>query len=75
MVSRSLTVCIRKSPRPCPPQVKLPAKQALWVVGANHNDVAFVAGSQYSNSLQKFSELVQQYQQKAGSQKKHIAAI
>jgi len=36
-------------------------KQALWVEGANHNDVALVAGRQYSESLSKFADLVQAY--------------
>lgn len=40
-------------------------KQALWVDGANHNDVAFVGGAQYSNSLKEFAILIQHYQSKA----------
>jgi len=36
-------------------------KQAFWVEGANHNDVAFVAGSRYSQSLREFVNLVQEY--------------
>ena len=34
-------------------------KKALWVEGANHNDVAFIAGSRYSKSLREFADLVQ----------------
>jgi len=37
------------------------AKQAFWVEGANHNDVEFVAGDQYSKSLREFADLVQEY--------------
>ena len=36
-------------------------KQFLWVEGANHNDVEFVAGSRYSESLRKFADLVREY--------------
>lgn len=36
-------------------------KRFLWVQGANHNDVAFAAGAQYSESLEEFADLVQQY--------------
>jgi len=36
-------------------------KRAFWVEGANHNDVEFVAGSRYSESLRRFAELIQQY--------------
>jgi len=43
-------------------------KQALWVEGANHNDVAFVAGSRYGKSLREFADLVQQYHQEGASQ-------
>jgi pimeloyl-ACP methyl ester carboxylesterase len=43
-------------------------KQALWVDGANHNDVAFVGGPRYSNSLKAFAILIQHYQSEAGSQ-------
>jgi fermentation-respiration switch protein FrsA (DUF1100 family) len=43
-------------------------KQALWVEGANHNDVAFVGGDRYSDSLKAFAILVQHYQTEAGSQ-------
>jgi pimeloyl-ACP methyl ester carboxylesterase len=42
-------------------------KQALWVDGANHNDVAFVGGTRYSNSLKAFAILIQDYQPEAGS--------
>ncbi len=44
-------------------------KQALWVEGANHNDVAFIAGSRYSKSLREFADLVLQYQQEGTSQR------
>lgn len=43
-------------------------KQALWVDGANHNDVAFVGGTPYYNSLQEFATLIQRHQSSAGSQ-------
>jgi fermentation-respiration switch protein FrsA (DUF1100 family) len=42
-------------------------KQALWVDGANHNDVAFAGGTRYSNSLKAFATLVQHYQAEAGA--------
>jgi fermentation-respiration switch protein FrsA (DUF1100 family) len=37
-------------------------KQALWVEGANHNDVELVAGGRYSNSLKVFADSIQQHQ-------------
>jgi fermentation-respiration switch protein FrsA (DUF1100 family) len=37
-------------------------KQALWLEGANHNDVAFVAGPRYSDALKAFAILIQRYQ-------------
>ena len=37
-------------------------KQALWVEGANHNDVELVAGGRYSNSLTAFADFIQQHQ-------------
>jgi fermentation-respiration switch protein FrsA (DUF1100 family) len=37
-------------------------KQALWVRGANHNDVAFIGGTRYSESLKAFATLLQQRQ-------------
>jgi abhydrolase domain-containing protein 17 len=37
-------------------------KQALWVQGANHNDVAFVGGTRYADSLKEFERLIQQHQ-------------
>jgi alpha-beta hydrolase superfamily lysophospholipase len=40
-------------------------KQALWVEGANHNDVAFVGGTRYSESLKAFATLIQQSQAQA----------
>ena len=43
-------------------------KQQLWVQGANHNDVAFVGGARYSDSLKEFGRLIQQYQAHAVSQ-------
>jgi len=43
-------------------------KQQLWVLGANHNDVAFVGGARYSDSLKEFGRLIQQYQAHAVSQ-------
>jgi fermentation-respiration switch protein FrsA (DUF1100 family) len=42
-------------------------KQALWVDGANHNDVALVGGTRYFNSLKAFAMLIQHYQLEAGS--------
>jgi len=43
-------------------------KQQLWVQGANHNDVAFVGGARYADSLKEFGRLIQQYQAHAVSQ-------
>jgi pimeloyl-ACP methyl ester carboxylesterase len=43
-------------------------KQALWVEGANHNDVPYYAGNRYSDSLKKFSQLVQRWQQERTQQ-------
>jgi fermentation-respiration switch protein FrsA (DUF1100 family) len=37
-------------------------KQALWVQGANHNDVALVGSARYSHSLKEFARLIQQHQ-------------
>jgi len=37
-------------------------KQALWIVGANHNDVAFVGGTRYSESLKAFATLIRNSQ-------------
>jgi pimeloyl-ACP methyl ester carboxylesterase len=37
-------------------------KRALWVEGANHNDVAVVGGAQYSDALKAFAILIQRYQ-------------
>jgi alpha-beta hydrolase superfamily lysophospholipase len=37
-------------------------KQALWVEGANHNDVELVAGARYKNSLMAFADFIQQHQ-------------
>jgi alpha-beta hydrolase superfamily lysophospholipase len=37
-------------------------KQALWVEGANHNDVELVAGDRYANSLRAFADFIQQHQ-------------
>ena len=42
-------------------------KQALWVQGADHNDVAFVGATLYSNSLKEFARLIQQHQAEAVS--------
>jgi hypothetical protein len=42
-------------------------KQALWVEGANHNDVSFIAGPRYSTALQEFARLIQHYQTETGS--------
>jgi len=42
-------------------------KQALWVDGADHNDVALVGGARYSDSLKAFAILIQHYQPEAGS--------
>ena len=44
-------------------------KQALWVEGANHNDVAFVGGSRYADALKAFAILIQRYQPETGSQR------
>jgi alpha-beta hydrolase superfamily lysophospholipase len=35
-------------------------KQAIWVQGANHNDVAFIGGTAYADSLKAFATLIQQ---------------
>ena len=43
-------------------------KQALWVQGANHNDVAFVGGARYADSLKEFARVIQQHQPEAVSQ-------
>jgi len=40
-------------------------KQSLWVEGANHNDVALVGGTRYSDSLKAFATLIQESQAKA----------
>lgn len=40
-------------------------KQALWIDGAHHNDVAFVGGTHYSDSLAAFARLIQQWQSQA----------
>ncbi len=37
-------------------------KRALWVEGANHNDVELVAGNRYANSLRVFADFIQPYQ-------------
>jgi len=37
-------------------------KQAIWIQGANHNDVAFIGGTPYSDSLKAFATLIQQGQ-------------
>ena len=42
-------------------------KQALWIEGANHNDVAFLGGTRYSESLKAFATLIQQWQTQASS--------
>jgi abhydrolase domain-containing protein 17 len=44
-------------------------KQALWVEGANHNDVAFVGGTRYSDSLKAFATLMHQWQAQASPAK------
>jgi fermentation-respiration switch protein FrsA (DUF1100 family) len=38
-------------------------KQALWVERANHNDVPSFAGNRYSDSLKKFAQLIQGWEQ------------
>jgi hypothetical protein len=43
-------------------------KQALWVQGADHNDVAFVGGVHYSDSLKEFATLIQQQEAQPVSQ-------
>jgi abhydrolase domain-containing protein 17 len=43
-------------------------KQALWVQRANHNDVAFVGGSRYSDSLKEFARLIWQHQPRSVSE-------
>jgi len=40
-------------------------KQALWVEGANHNDVAFIGGARYSGTLKAFAMLIDQSQAQA----------
>jgi abhydrolase domain-containing protein 17 len=44
-------------------------KQAFWVDGANHNDVAFVGGARHSDALKAFAILIQRHQLDAGSQR------
>ena len=44
-------------------------KQALWVEGADHNDLESVAGKQYADSLKTFANLIQQ-QSDTASQKR-----
>jgi abhydrolase domain-containing protein 17 len=38
-------------------------KQSFWVDGADHNDVMLVAGNQYAEALNQFTQLVQQHSQ------------
>jgi fermentation-respiration switch protein FrsA (DUF1100 family) len=45
-------------------------KQALWVDGANHNDVELVAGPQYVEALTAFVKLTSQHQPGTGPQKR-----
>jgi len=40
-------------------------KQALWIEGANHNDVAFIGGTSYSESLKEFATLIHHSQAQA----------
>jgi abhydrolase domain-containing protein 17 len=40
-------------------------KQAVWVEGANHNDVAFIGGTRYSDALTAFATLIQKWQAQA----------
>ena len=40
-------------------------KRALWIEGANHNDVAFIGGTRYFETLSTFATLVQQTQAQA----------
>jgi fermentation-respiration switch protein FrsA (DUF1100 family) len=44
-------------------------KQALWVEGANHNDVAFMGGACYSHALKTFATLIRQLQAPASPAK------
>ena len=44
-------------------------KQALWVEGATHNDVAFVGGAGYFGTLKTFAVLIQQTQAQASPAK------
>lgn len=44
-------------------------KQALWIEGASHNDVALMAGSRYSDALKTFATLVQGWQAQASPAK------
>src|SRR5215472_10356671 len=44
-------------------------KQAIWIEGANHNDVAFIGGTGYSDSLKAFTTLIQQWQTRASPAK------
>jgi hypothetical protein len=37
-------------------------KQAIWIPGANHNDVALIGGTSYVDSLKAFATLIQQGQ-------------
>jgi fermentation-respiration switch protein FrsA (DUF1100 family) len=42
-------------------------KQALWVQGANHNDLEFIAGRSYLDALKNFESLIRQRRQATGS--------
>jgi hypothetical protein len=43
-------------------------KQALWVEGANHNDVALIGGARYFDALKAFAIMIQRYPPETGSQ-------
>jgi len=44
-------------------------KQALWLEGANHNDVAFIGGTRYSDALKAFAMLIEHWQAQASPAK------
>jgi alpha-beta hydrolase superfamily lysophospholipase len=49
-------------------------KQALWVEGANHNDVASIGGARYSDALKTFATLIRQLQAQASPAKLIVGA-
>ena len=50
-------------------------KEAFWVDGAGHNDVAFVAGTEYFRKLQDFAARLQTAGVSAGSNRTTTARV